>query len=581
MFLIQHQEHSRLVLTHHYNPKNKFIVMIQNKKNKIYALLLVAALSGCTKLDEGLNSTLTNQQTADALGASGTGLLLKTAYSDLTGPFGDVGQLINLTGNTSDESLVPTRAGDWDDNGAWRVMHNHTWNADLGSILGTFNSLNKINFDATNVLAFGPSASQAAEARFLRAYALYNLLDFFGQYPIRNPGDNLLNAPEVKTGTAAADFIISELNAILATMPASSANVNYKGTADAARFLLMRCYLNRGAFSNRATPTFADADMQQVITLGNAIISSGRYSYTPNFFDNFTADNQSKTKEAIWAYDNTSGVSANNMDVRSFWYRTLHYNSFDSKAPNAGWNGFSSISEFYNTFAVNGATAAQTPDDTLLDRRIGGRFHAGVTDVAGSGLRPGLLIGQQYDHLGNKKHYRGWVAADGPNAKLLSFNPVIGPGMIESVPGLLEATGIRVLKYSPDFANYDGSAGNDVIIFRYPDVVLMVAEAMMRKGTPDNAGALAMVNALRAARGAVALTTMTLVTATNYAPNTLLAERGRELYWEYVRRTDLIRFGVFLKPWPYKPTDNPKYLLFPIPSQALAANPNLKQNPGY
>ena len=121
----------------------------------------------------GLNSTLTNQQTSQALGAQGTGLLLKAAYSDLTGPFGDVGQLINLTGNTSDESLVPTRGGDWDDNGAWRVMHNHTWNADLGSILGTFNSLNKINFDATNVLAFGPTAGQAAEARFLRAYSLY------------------------------------------------------------------------------------------------------------------------------------------------------------------------------------------------------------------------------------------------------------------------------------------------------------------------------------------------------------------------------------------------------------------------
>jgi hypothetical protein len=553
-----------------------------NIKNKtLCSFAIVMLLSGCTKLDEKLNNTLDGQQFADVLGSNGSAVLLKAAYADLTGPFGDVGQLVNLTGNTSDESLVPTRAGDWDDNGAWRVMHNHTWNADLGSILNTFNSFNKLNFDATNVLGFSPSPAQAAEARFLRAYALYNLFDFFGQYPIRNFGESLLNAPEVKTGAAGIDFIISELNAVLATMPTASANVNYKATADAARFLLMRCYLNRGAFLNRATPTFADADMQQVITLGNAIISSGRYSYTPNFFDNFTADNQAKTREAIWAYDNTSGLSANNMDVRSFWYRTLHYNSFDSKAPNAGWNGFSSISEFYNTFAVNGATAAQTPDDTLLDRRIGGRFHAGVTDVAGSGLRPGLLIGQQFDNLGNKKHYRGWVAADGPNAKLLSFNPVIGAGMIETTPGLLEVTGIRVMKYSPDFANYDGSAGNDVIIFRYPDVVLMVAEAMMRKATPDNAGALAMVNALRSARGAVALTSMTLVTATNYAPNTLLAERGRELYWEYVRRTDLIRFGVFLKPWPYKPTDNPKYLLFPIPSQSLAANPNLKQNPGY
>ncbi len=109
----------------------------------------------------------------------------------------------------------------------------------------------------------------------------------------------------------------------------------------------------------------------------------------------------------------------------------------------------------------------------------------------------------------------------------------------------------------------------------------MVAEAKMRAAAPDNAGALTMVNALRTARGAAPLASMTLVAATNFVPNTLLAERGREMYWEYVRRTDLIRFGVYLKPWPYKPADDPKYLLYPIPSQALAANPNLKQNPGY
>jgi len=64
-------------------------------------------------------------------------------------------------------------------------------------------------------------------------------------------------------------------------------------------------------------------------------------------------------------------------------------------------------------------------------------------------------------------------------------------------------------------------------------------------------------------------------------PNTLLAERGRELYWESWRRQDLIRFGVFLTPWALKPTDDPKYLLFAIPSDQLIANPNLKQNAGY
>jgi hypothetical protein len=42
----------------------------------------------------------------------------------------------------------------------------------------------------------------------------------------------------------------------------------------------------------------------------------------------------------------------------------------------------------------------------------------------------------------------------------------------------LEVTGIRVIKYPPDYAQYGGGpAGNDLMIFRYPDVVLMVAEA--------------------------------------------------------------------------------------------------------
>ena len=104
----------------------------------------------------------------------------------------------------------------------------------------------------------------------------------------------------------------------------------------------------------------------------------------------------------------------------------------------------------------------------------------------------------------------------------------------------------------------------------------------MRKGTPDNAGALVLINQLRTARGASTVGSMPLVNTGNVSdPTTLLAERGREMYWENVRRTDLIRFGVFLKPWAYKPTDDPKNLVYPIPQQALAANPNLTQNPGY
>jgi hypothetical protein len=555
--------------------------MIKSFKLKVFGLVLVTAV-GCTKLDEHLNSTLTNTQTANALGSAGVGLLLQAAYSDIGGPFTAQDLIFSLQENTTDESLVPTRGGDWDDNGVWRVVHSHGWDANHSQVLNVYNALNKINFDATNVLAFGPSAQQSAEARFIRALSLFQLLDLYGQFPVRNPGDNLLNAPKVYAGAAGADFIISELTAIIPSLPTTSAAD--KANQTSGNVLLMKCYLNKGAWSNRAAPTFADADMQQVISIGNKIIAAGKYSLATEYFSNFDVDNGS-SPENILTYVNTTGVGANNSGVNGTWAKTLHYNSYTPNNPNAGWNGFSTLGDFYNSFGavtpMVGVTKFKAGDisgkyaDTAADSRIGGRFSWKSTPQ--SGIKPGFLIGQQYNEAG--------VAAKDRKGAPLAFDPTIAADMKETGSNL-EVTGIRIIKYTPDFSNgassYGGPSGNDIVIFRYADVILMVAEAKMRAGTPDVAGALTLINQLRTARKAATVTSMALANSSNPVdPTTLLAERGREFYWESQRRTDLIRFGVFLKPWQYKPTDDAKYLVFPIPSQSLAANPNLKQNPGY
>jgi len=551
--------------------------MLSYRNLKIVGVLLTITMLSCTKLDEHLRSTLTSDQTSSALGAQGTQLLLQAAYTDIGTPFcGDQGQVLSLEENSSDISLVPTRGGDWDDNGSWRIIHAHNFNANDANTLNAFNNLNKLNFDATNVLAFKPTASQAAQARFLRALALYTLLDLFNQYPFRQPGENLLNAPEVKTGADAVQFIIDELTAVIPDLaPGGIANMSV-ANQDAAKTLLMKCYLNKGAFINRASPTFDDADMQQVITLGNSIINSGSYSYMSEYFDNFSVTNKNST-EAIFAYANSTGVSAGNSGINTRWFMTLHYNQYTPNNPNAGWNGFSTVADFYNSFGVPTPLNAQAPKlaDTAVDQRLGGRFYKGVTDK--SGQRPGLMIGQQYNENN--------TALKDRKGNPLSFDPNIAANMIETGPNL-EVTGIRVEKYPPDFstgsASYSGPSGNWFMIFRYADVALMVAEAKMRAAAPDAAGALALVNELRNARDAAPMANLVLVNTNDLNdPNTLLAERGRELYWESQRRTDLIRFGMFLKPWAYKPTDDPKYLVFPVPAQALAANPNLVQNPGY
>ena len=166
------------------------------------------------------------------------------------------------------------------------------------------------------------------------------------------------------------------------------------------------------------------------------------------------------------------------------------------------------------------------------------------------------MAGQQYNEAG--------VAEVDRHGNLLKFTPAVS--LVETNPNTLEITGIRVIKYPPDYSAYTGgNQKNQLQIFRYADVMLMVAEAKLRSG--DAPGALTLVNQLRAARGASPMASLTLVNPGNVAdPNTLLAERGREMYWESWRRQDLIRFGVFLKPWALKTQDDPKILVVPYSS---------------
>jgi hypothetical protein len=184
----------------------------------------------------------------------------------------------------------------------------------------------------------------------------------------------------------------------------------------------------------------------------------------------------------------------------------------------------------------------------------------------------GFLVGQQYNLTNDA------ILKDRTGQPLI-FTPDVA--IIETGSNL-EVTGIRVNKYPIDYANEASRlSNNDYVYFRLADVLLMKAEAILRGGTGTVAGTfgstpLALVNSIRthSSRGASALASVDL--------NSLLDERGRELYTEFWRRQDLVRFGKFLTPFYDKPfTSDPTYLIFAIPVQQLAVNPNLSQNPGY
>jgi hypothetical protein len=364
---------------------------------------------------------------------------------------------------------------------------------------------------------------------------MFTVLDLYGQVPYREPGENLLNPPKVLKGPAALDFIISEVNAIRNALPDGPA---YKANKDAARVLLMKIYLNRGALLNRAQPTFAAADMAQVITLADEIINSNRYTLSNNVFDNYAPNNDAISTENIFTNQNIGGVQGGGVNSR--FNMGAHYNQNPG-----GWNGFSTLAEVYNKFEAT-------------DQRRGGPY-PGMTDV--SGMTVGFQVGQQFDRNG--------VALRDRKGNPLAFTPQVA--LVESGNDL-EIKGIRVQRYVIDYANGggQGQANNDYIFYRYADVLLMKAEALLRSNGP---GALTIVNQVRTKRGASTLGAITI--------DQLLDERQREHYWDGWRRQDLIRFGKFLTPNAVRAQSDPKNLVFPIPNAALAVNPNLTQNPGY
>ncbi len=124
----------------------------------------------------------------------------------------------------------------------------------------------------------------------------------------------------------------------------------------------------------------------------------------------------------------------------------------------------------------------------------------------------------------------------------------------------------------------------DFPMFRLADVYLMYAEAVKRGGGGNEGQAVDYVNDLRQRVGASA------ITAGDMDLDFILDERGRELYWECHRRTDLIRHNKFTGDnyiWAWKGnikdgrSTDAKYNLFPLPAADVNANPNLNQNPNY
>ena len=550
------------------------------------ALLTLLFFNRCTNLDENVLDEASATGLTDRQAADGN---IAPVYARLIDIFSHT-TYFALQEISTDEAILPYRGGtDWGDNGIYIALHQHTHASTDPNIRNTWGLLTQEISRSVLALNTLPTINDPnvktylAEARGMRAYYNMLLLDLFGIVFVK---DNPQSNSEILRGEPALEYIKSEL---LAVEPDLLTTVGPgRLTKGAAWGLLARLYLNAAVYRDRyATPfTFRPDDMDKVVEYTDKIINSNQYQLSPDYFSIFN-DNNHDNKELIFAVDQRAELNGHNRLA----YFSLSGDQFPLPAfPAAnGTDGPAITPDYYQTWA----SAYAPRDPASVDPRF---FRQNMVIPADScvatgnvTMNRGILRGQQYGLL----RVNGAFVRCGANYRIGKlFNvvrnrptlPVNFSEQIDfSVAGSNYSTGYRVLKY--EFGKKSATGRNlgdaDISILRLADVYLMRAEARLRKNG-DAAGALADVNTVRAARTAVgtpppALTSMDL--------DLLFRERGFELYWELVRRTDLIRFGKYEGRWTEKTDANPQKRIFPIPQTAIDGASNLPgyltQNPGY
>lgn len=375
--------------------------------------------------------------------------------------------------------------------------------------------------------------NSAAEVRFLRAFNYWVMMDLFGKSTFITEADAIGAAlPKEISRAELFAYIESELKAIENEL-APVKTIEY-GRVDqgAAWALLARLYLNAETYIG--APKYTEA-----ITYASKVINGG-YSLYPGYPRVFMADNDKAKDEFIYAI-NCDGLRTTGYGNTTFFVHCAAGDDFSDYGVGGGWYGYRATSALVNLFE---------------DR-------TGATD------KRALFTTSRY----------GTDDAQLRITDISDFNS--GPHVKKYVN--IRSDGGAVSDIALIFSDVDFP------VFRLSEMYLIYAEAVLRGGTGgDIATAVSYINKIR--ERAYGTTGQGQINASDLNLQFILDERGRELYWEGHRRTDLIRYGLLTTGtylWPWKggvssgTAVDSKFNLFAIPASNIVANPNLTQNPGY
>jgi starch-binding outer membrane protein, SusD/RagB family len=559
-----------------------------NKKHLLYFCLTVI-FTGCTKLNEKILDETSSVGLTDKEIAEG---IIAPVYAALPNLFTHTNYFA-LQEISTDEAILPYRGGtDWGDNGIYIAMHTHNFVTTDPNLRNTWNQIFQGISRALTAITTLPTANDPsaktflAEARAMRAYYCMLTLDLFGLVFVK---EDPKETSAIIRGEEAIEYIKSEF---LAAEPDLSTDVTHGRMSKAAVWgLLARLHLNSAVYRDvyASQISFDNADLDKVTEYCDKIINSGQYQFSEEYFSIFDDENDTN-KEIIFAVDQRADLNGHNRMA----YFSLSGDQFplpEFVGAN-GTDGPAITPDYYHTWRDAYAPADPSVDPRFYKENLSVYSNANDTCVPAANfhINRGILRGQQYGLIRSEGVFKKCSNGDMLVSKLFHDTrnkptlPVIFTEQVDyTVDGSNYPSGYRVEKY--EFSRKSVSGRNfgeaNIVILRLADIYLMRAEAALRKNG-DAGSAMADVNTVRASRTArppapPALTAIDL--------DILFRERGFELYWEMVRRTDMIRFGKYEGTWTEKTNADVQKRIFPIPQTAIDGAANLKdyllQNPSY
>lgn len=424
---------------------------------------------------------------------------------------------------------------------------------------------------ANTVLKYMPEAGLPAsrqkelegEARFLRAWYYYHLVESFGAIPLRlTPTEGIETTASRVAPDQVYEQILSDLQFAVTAIPLTTTDYG-RITRPAAEAFLAKIYLTRG--KNQEAGNFA-----------KKVITGYSYKLLANYADLWRMTNQQNT-EVLWSVNYSSNLAFNAGSNINHTLYLMEYNTQPGMKRDVA-NGFPNVRYMPTLFLLN---LFNEQNDTRYFASFKAAWFANETDAS---KRPaGINVGDTAIYT--TKYPVSAAFRQSKKYRIYDQNDMY---KADGTPNdRFHYVSLRKFEDATRATDATTESSRDAYLIRLADIYLVAAEAQLNLGRKDSAAYY--LNQVRTRAAVAGRQTSMQVAAADVTIDFILDERARELAGEQYRWFDLKRTNKLLERVRKYNPDAGKYiqdfhLLRPIPQSeidAVTSKGTFTQNPGY